>query len=51
MAGSLMIVRAKSLDEAWERVRSDVYYTEGVWDRGRVVVEEFIKHPEFVDLE
>jgi hypothetical protein len=51
MAGSLMILRASSLDDAWERIRSDVYWTEGVWDRGQVKVEEFIRHAEYNDME
>jgi len=44
MAGSLLLFRAKSLDEAWVRIRDDVYWTEGVWERGKCVVEEFIRH-------
>jgi hypothetical protein len=45
MAGSMMIFHSDTLDTAWERIRSDVYYTAGVWDQGRVVVEEFITPP------
>jgi hypothetical protein len=46
MAGSMMIFHSDTLDSAFERIRSDVYYTAGVWDKGRVVVEEFITPPE-----
>jgi hypothetical protein len=46
MAGSMMIFHSDTLDSAWERIKSDVYYTAGVWDQGRVVVEEFITPPE-----
>jgi hypothetical protein len=46
MAGSMMIFHSDTLDSALERIRSDVYYTTGVWDKGRVVVEEFITPPE-----
>jgi hypothetical protein len=46
MAGSMMIFHSDTLDSAWERIKTDVYYTAGVWDQSRVVVEEFITPPE-----
>jgi hypothetical protein len=46
MAGSIMIFHSESLENAWERIKGDVYYTAGVWDSGRVAVEEFIQPPE-----
>ena len=39
-----MIFRAKDLDSAWNRIREDVYWTEGVWEREKCVVKEFIRH-------
>ena len=49
MAGSVLVFRATSLDEAWKRVKDDVYWTEGVWDAEKCVVEEFIKHELYQD--
>jgi hypothetical protein len=45
MAGSLMIFHSESLDTAWKRIKEDIYYTGGVWDLDRVVVNEFIQPP------
>jgi len=41
-----MIFHSKDLESAWERVREDEYWLEGVWDRGKVRVEEFVRAPE-----
>lgn len=46
MAGSLMIFHSESLETAWERIREDVYYTAGVWDKDKVAVNQFINPPE-----
>ena len=46
MAGSMMIFHSESLETARERIKGDVYYTAGVWDTGKVVIEEFITPPE-----
>jgi len=46
MAGSMMIFHAESLETAWDRIKGDVYYTAGVWDTGKVVIEDFITPPE-----
>lgn len=45
MAGSLMIFHAQSLSDAWARIRSDVYWTAGVWDAEQAKVEEFVDLP------
>ncbi|KLT44165.1 hypothetical protein CC85DRAFT_229877, partial [Cutaneotrichosporon oleaginosum] len=38
MGGSVLMLRYPSLEEAWARVKEDVYYTAGVWDPERVFV-------------
>lgn len=45
MGGSVMLLRYPSLEAAWARVRDDVYWTAGVWDPERTVVEEFCEPP------
>lgn len=40
-----MIFHSDSLDTAWERIKEDVYYTAGVWDKGQIVVNEFTQPP------
>ncbi|TXT04830.1 hypothetical protein VHUM_04098 [Vanrija humicola] len=42
MAGSVMIYRYPTLEAVWERIKGDAYWTQGVWDRERVVVREII---------
>ncbi|ORX37025.1 hypothetical protein BD324DRAFT_624531 [Kockovaella imperatae] len=49
MDGSLMVFRAISLDHAWKRIKEDIYYTDGVWDKEKCVVREFIKHEKYSD--
>ncbi|KAL7420447.1 hypothetical protein Q5752_004397 [Cryptotrichosporon argae] len=49
MAGSVMLLRAASLDAAWARLRRDPYWTAGVWDDTRVFVEEFVDPPPGVE--
>lgn len=46
MAGSLLVFHSESLETAWARVKEDVYYTAGVWDKEKIVVNEFITPPE-----
>lgn len=41
-----MVFHAESLGAAWDRVKEDVYYTAGVWDRDQVVINEFIVPPD-----
>jgi hypothetical protein len=50
MAGSFMLMRQASLEEMWARIRADVYWTEGVWDREKCQVGEFIREGGYVDL-
>ncbi|KAI8978191.1 hypothetical protein BD414DRAFT_494876 [Trametes punicea] len=39
LVGSWMIVRAESIEHAWEIVKEDPFYTSGeVWDREKVTV-------------
>ncbi|WVQ96568.1 hypothetical protein IAU59_003673 [Kwoniella sp. CBS 9459] len=45
MAGSIMFFRYPSIEDTWKRVREDVYWTEGVWDKDRVQVGEFLRVP------
>lgn len=42
IAGSLMIFRMNTIDEVWERIKDDVYWTEGIWDKEKGDVKEFI---------
>lgn len=42
MAGSVMIYRYPTIEACWDRIKGDAYWTEGVWDRERVVVREII---------
>lgn len=42
-AGSLLVLHAPSLAAAREIVQADVYWTEGVWDRQKVVVAPFLE--------
>lgn len=51
MAGSLMIFRSESLAEAWKMIKTDVYWTEGVWDQEKVSVNEFIRNELYNDPE
>lgn len=46
MAGSLLIFHSESLETAWDRLKEDEYYTAGVWDKDKMVVNEFISPPE-----
>ncbi|BEI82497.1 hypothetical protein CcaverHIS002_0303650 [Cutaneotrichosporon cavernicola] len=45
MAGSVMILRFPTIDEAWARIKADKYWTAGVWDKEKVVVREIIGAP------
>lgn len=38
MVGSIMIFRAKTIGSVWEIIQSDVYWTEGVWDKERLKI-------------
>jgi len=45
MGGSVLLLRYPSLEDAWARVKRDVYWTAGVWDPDRTVVEQFCEPP------
>ncbi|RSH77473.1 uncharacterized protein EHS24_003445 [Apiotrichum porosum] len=45
MAGSVMIYRYPTLEDAWARIKADKYWTGGVWDKEKVTVEEIIGNP------
>lgn len=50
MAGSFMIMRQPDMDAMWKRIKDDVYWTAGVWDRETTQVGEFIREGGYVDL-
>jgi len=39
---SLLIVKAKTIDDARKLIESDVYYTSGVWDSEKLIILPFI---------
>ncbi|KAI0060395.1 hypothetical protein BV25DRAFT_1807433 [Artomyces pyxidatus] len=41
MVGSVMFYEAASLDEVRAAVEGDIYYTSGVWDPERIVIQPF----------
>ncbi|TXT15900.1 hypothetical protein VHUM_00403 [Vanrija humicola] len=43
--GSVLLYRLDTIEEAWERVKADVYWTGDVWDKNAVVVRECIGVP------
>ena len=42
IAGSSMIYVMPSLDDVWKRLKEDVYWTAGIWDKERLIVEELL---------
>ena len=40
MAGSAMIYRYDTLEEAWARLKSDTYWKNGVWDKEKCQILE-----------
>jgi uncharacterized protein YciI len=42
IAGSFMIYQFDTLEQCWDRLKADVYWKAGVWDKERMVVEELI---------
>lgn len=42
IAGSLMIFRMNTIEEVWTRIKDDVYWTQGIWDKEKVDVKEFM---------
>lgn len=45
MAGSVMLFRFPTIEETWARIKDDLYWTAGVWDKENVRVNELIKAP------
>ena len=35
-----MVYVFPSLDDCWTRIKEDVYWTEGVWDKERLFIEQ-----------
>lgn len=46
-AGSHLMIKAQSLEEARTIIETDIYYTSGVWDRERIVILPFISATPF----
>ncbi|WWC92283.1 uncharacterized protein L201_007237 [Kwoniella dendrophila CBS 6074] len=42
LAGSFMVWNMDNIDQAWARVKEDVYWRAGVWDKERLIVEELL---------
>lgn len=42
MAGSVMIYRFANIEDCWDRIKRDAYWTNHVWDHDRIVVREII---------
>lgn len=45
MDGSVMILRQPTIEAAWDRIKADEYWKQGVWDKEKVVVREIIGAP------
>ncbi|WRT66767.1 uncharacterized protein IL334_003730 [Kwoniella shivajii] len=45
MNGSIMFFRFQSLEDTWKRIKEDVYYTGGIWDKEKLQIGEFIRLP------
>ncbi|KXN90142.1 hypothetical protein AN958_04632 [Leucoagaricus sp. SymC.cos] len=42
MIGSVFIYEADSIEQVWETVKGDIYYTSGVWDTEKLTVLPYI---------
>lgn len=42
MAGSVMLLRFPTKEQAWDRIKADKYWTAGVWDKEKTQVNELI---------
>lgn len=40
-----MILRQPTIEAAWDRIKADEYWKQGVWDKERVTVSELIGAP------
>jgi hypothetical protein len=45
MAGSIMIFRFPTLDACWDRIKEDVYWSAGVWDKEGARVDQLLAAP------
>jgi hypothetical protein len=45
-----MLYRFPTIDQAWARIRGDPYWTEGVWDKDKVVIRELMEGPNDEEL-
>ncbi|TFK74525.1 hypothetical protein BDN72DRAFT_892887 [Pluteus cervinus] len=45
--GSLLIVKAKTLEDVKQLVESDIYYTSGVWDKTKLQILPFFAATSF----
>ncbi|KAL1746573.1 hypothetical protein HDZ31DRAFT_33949 [Schizophyllum fasciatum] len=45
LVGSVLIVEAESIDDVKAKVEADVYYTNNVWDKERLVILPFFPAP------
>lgn len=37
-----MIFRMNTIEEVWARIKDDAYWTQGIWDKEKGDVKEFI---------
>lgn len=42
IAGTFTIFVFPSLNDVWNRLKEDVYWTSDIWDKDRIIVEELI---------
>ena len=42
IAGTFTIFVFPSLEDVWNRLKEDVYWTSNIWDKDRIIVEELI---------
>jgi uncharacterized protein YciI len=45
MAGSIMIFRFDTIDQVWARIKDDLYWTAGVWDKENARVDQLLGAP------
>ncbi|TRM66061.1 hypothetical protein BD626DRAFT_486627 [Schizophyllum amplum] len=42
IAGSFMVYVYPTIEDCWKRIKEDVYWTDGVWDKERLFIEELL---------
>ncbi|KAF9453920.1 hypothetical protein P691DRAFT_811686 [Macrolepiota fuliginosa MF-IS2] len=42
MIGSAFIFEAENIDQVWDAIKNDVYYTSGVWDTEKLTVTPYL---------